>query len=142
MPYVGPQGCFSCSGFPLQISDFSSRPWRNLPRTWVIHMAARKPAYNTPIQDFLYGFLLKSTKSMWIGVLWAGLRVAMWITHVGGKFRNGLLEKLLSRVSRKRECDGLPPAAGGFPKPGFFSHLFRERSRYVSRTLLGRFLVL
>ena len=24
---------------------------------------------------------------MWIGVLWAGLRVSMWITHVGGKFR-------------------------------------------------------
>ena len=32
---------------------------------------------------------------MWIGVLWAGLRVAMWITHVGGKFRHGLLEKPL-----------------------------------------------
>ena len=32
---------------------------------------------------------------MWIGVLWAGLRVAMWITHVGGKFRHGLLEKSL-----------------------------------------------
>ena len=30
---------------------------------------------------------------MWIGVLWAGLQVAMWITHVGGKFRHGLLEK-------------------------------------------------
>ena len=30
---------------------------------------------------------------MWIGVLRAGLRVAMWITHVGGKFRHGLLEK-------------------------------------------------
>ena len=30
---------------------------------------------------------------MWIGVLSAGLRVAMWITHVGGKFRHGLLEK-------------------------------------------------
>ena len=30
---------------------------------------------------------------MWIGVLWAGLRVAMWITHVEGKFRHGLLEK-------------------------------------------------
>ena len=27
---------------------------------------------------------------MWIGVLWAGLRVAMWITHVDGKFRHGL----------------------------------------------------
>ena len=33
---------------------------------------------------------------MWIGVLWAGLRVAMWITHVGGKFRHGLLEKSLN----------------------------------------------
>ena len=29
---------------------------------------------------------------MWIGLFWAGLRVAMWITHVGGKFRHGLLE--------------------------------------------------
>ena len=34
---------------------------------------------------------------MWIGVLWAGLRVAMWITHVGGKFRHGLLEKSLMK---------------------------------------------
>ena len=32
---------------------------------------------------------------MWIGVLWAGLRAAMWITHVGGKFRHVLLEKSL-----------------------------------------------
>ena len=32
---------------------------------------------------------------MWIGVLWAGVRVAMWIIHVGGKFRHGLLEKSL-----------------------------------------------
>ena len=29
-------------------------------------------------------------------MLWAGLRVAMWITHVGGKICHGLLEKLLS----------------------------------------------
>ena len=36
---------------------------------------------------------------MWIGVLWAGLRVAMWITHVGGKFRHGLLEKSLRCAS-------------------------------------------
>ena len=33
---------------------------------------------------------------MWIGVVWAGLRVAMWITHAGGKFRHGLLEKPLT----------------------------------------------
>ena len=37
------------------ISDFSSRPWRNLPPTWAIHMATRRPAHNTPIHmDFLY----------------------------------------------------------------------------------------
>ena len=34
---------------------------------------------------------------MWIGVLWAGLRVAMWITHVGGKLRHGMLEKSLNQ---------------------------------------------
>ena len=32
---------------------------------------------------------------MWIGLLWTGLRVAMWIAHVGGKYRHGLLEKSL-----------------------------------------------
>ena len=32
---------------------------------------------------------------MWIGVLWPGVRVAVWIAHVGGKFRHGLLEKSL-----------------------------------------------
>ena len=39
---------------------------------------------------------------MWIGVLWAGLRVAMWIAHVGGKFRHGLLEKSLKISEEKR----------------------------------------
>ena len=39
---------------------------------------------------------------MWIGVLWAGLRVAMWITHVGGKYRHGLLEKSLIISKEKR----------------------------------------
>ena len=68
----------------------------NMRPTWVIHMATRRPAHNTPIHmNFLYGFLLKGPESMWIGVLWAGLRAAMWITHVGGKFRHGLLEKSL-----------------------------------------------
>ena len=33
---------------------------------------------------------------MWIGVLWAGLRVSTWTAHVEGKFRPGLLEKSLS----------------------------------------------
>ena len=34
---------------------------------------------------FLVSFSLQGPKSMWIGVLWAGLRVATWITHVGGR---------------------------------------------------------
>ena len=33
---------------------------------------------------------------MGIGVLWAGLWVAMWITHVCEKFRYGALEKSLN----------------------------------------------
>ena len=32
---------------------------------------------------------------MWIGVLWAGLRASMWITHVGVQFRHGLLDNSL-----------------------------------------------
>ena len=35
---------------------------------------------------------------LWIGVLWAGLRVGLWITHAGGKFRDGLLGKSLMEV--------------------------------------------
>ena len=42
---------------------------------------------------------------MWIGVLWAGLRVAMRITHVGGKFRHGLLENSLILVLGEKEWD-------------------------------------
>ena len=39
-----------------QFSNFSSRPWRNLPPAWVIHMATRRPAHNMPIHmNFVYG---------------------------------------------------------------------------------------
>ena len=41
---------------------------------------------------------------MWIGSLWVGLQVAMWITHVGGKFRHGLLEKSLILGTLLRSC--------------------------------------
>ena len=58
----------------LSISDFSSRPWRILPPTWVIHLATRRPAHNTPIHMDLGPFSRKPYKKfMWIGVLWAGL---------------------------------------------------------------------
>ena len=35
---------------------------------------------------------------MWIGVLWAGLRVTMWITHVGGQFCHGPARKVTERI--------------------------------------------
>ena len=45
-----------CTRCAAVVSDFS-RPWRNLPPTWAIHMATRRPGHNTPIHmDFLYGF--------------------------------------------------------------------------------------
>ena len=51
---------------------------------------------------------------MWIGVLWAGLRVAMLIAHVRGKFRHGLLEKSLKGTARR-----------GFPRNfDLFSFIF------------------
>ena len=51
---------FSVIFLKQNISDFSSKPWRNVPPTWLSHMATRRPAHNTPIHvDFLCGFCLK-----------------------------------------------------------------------------------
>ena len=65
---------------------------------------------------------------MWIGVLWAGLRVAMWITHVGGKFRHGLLEKSLKKITNFMRNS---------LKRSFFSEILRVRnpSRIAKVTL-------
>ena len=46
------------------ISDFSSRPWRNLPPTWVIRMATRRPAHNMPIHMDLGPFGSTSEQHM------------------------------------------------------------------------------
>ena len=53
------------------------------------------PQHADPHEFLVWYSFKKIPKSMWIGVLWAGLRVATWITHVGGPFRHGLLEKPL-----------------------------------------------
>ena len=79
---------------------FSSRPWRTLPPTWVIALSTWRPADQPTTRRSTWTWALSKRKPykkfMWIGVLWAGLRVAMWIIHVGGKFRHGLLEESLS----------------------------------------------
>ena len=51
------------SYFLLIFSDISSRPWRNLPPTWVIHMATRRPAHNTPIHMDLVPFKENHTRN-------------------------------------------------------------------------------
>ena len=62
----------------------------------VIHMVTRRPAHkHADPHGVLVWFLWRGTKSMWIGVLCTNLQVAMWITHVGGKFRHDLPEKSL-----------------------------------------------
>ena len=73
-----------------KFSDFSMK----FAPTWVINMATPDQP-TTRRSTWTWGRFKRKPykKSMWIGVLWAGLRVAMWITPVGGKFRRGLLEK-------------------------------------------------
>ena len=88
----------------------------------MIHTATRRPAHNTPIHIDLVPFNRKPyKKSMWIGVLWAGLRVAMWITHVGGKFRHGLLEKSLrcTKISELFRNHPIAPPGPGYQNPSF-----------------------
>ena len=82
-------------------------------------MATRRPAHNTPIHMDLVPFERQPyKKSMWIGVMSAGLRVAMWITHVGSKFRHGLLENVTAK--RFLGLLGSPNRVFGGPK-----HLLR-----------------
>ena len=79
------------------VSDFSGKPWRNCPRMGHPHGDPQtSPQHADPHACLVWSSLERKTpKSIWIGVLWAGLRVAMWITHMGGKFHHGLLEKSL-----------------------------------------------
>ena len=51
-----------------------------------------------------HGFLARFSLQIqeWIDVLWTGLRVAMWIIHVGGKFCHGLLEKSLNILGSEK----------------------------------------
>ena len=68
-------------------------------------------------------------------MLWAGLRVAMWISHVDGKFRHGLLEKSLKivgidggnrwgeskKTNKHQEFGRTPPLLDRKPSRGDFS---------------------
>ena len=79
------------------ISDFSSRPWRNL----TSHMGdphgnPQTGPHHADPHGFLVWFSLERHQVHVDRRVVAGLRVAMWITHVGGKFRHGLLEKSLN----------------------------------------------
>ena len=58
---------------------------------------------------------------MWIAVLWAGLRVAMWITHAVGKFRHGLLDRSLKKGhAREKGKNQISPWENAFQDTIFF----------------------
>ena len=89
------------------------------------------------------GAFLKKTiqEFVWTGVLWAGLRAAMWITHVGGKFRHGLLEKSLNLSGYKnalKNCFGAVKKVGKGEEQNV-PEFFEIPSRVLHRILL-RFL--
>ena len=88
-----------CALAGLRTSFYQWLPWQTMAK-FAPHMGDPHGDPQTSPQHAdphgLGAFLSKPyKKSMWIGVSWAGLRVAMWITHFGGEFRHGLLEKSL-----------------------------------------------
>ena len=101
---VGPGNFWGSPGrFPqkihAQISGFSSRTWRNLPP----HMGdAHGDPQTSPQQSDPHGFLVWfSLKRHQVHVdrrVVGCQQVAMWITHVGGKFCHGLPEKSLTKI--------------------------------------------
>ena len=66
------------------ISDFSSRPWRNLPPTWVIHMATRRPAHNTPIHMDLVPFFKRTTQEIHVDRRVVGWSAGRHVDHPCG----------------------------------------------------------
>ena len=67
-----------------KISDFSSRPWRNLPPTWVIHMAIRRSAHSTPIHMELGAFLKKAIQEIHVDRLFVGWSAGRHVDHPCG----------------------------------------------------------
>ena len=97
------------------VSDFSSKPWRNLPRTRAIHMATRRPAHNTPIHMDLVRFIRMTEK----GVKFKGvafMTVSAVLDGFGG-FREhlALLLLVLQNTGRRGSFDGFD----GFGGPDF-----------------------
>ena len=49
---------------------------------------------------------------MWIGVLWAGLRVAMWITNLGGGEISPWPARKVTDLQRYTACERVRPLQG------------------------------
>ena len=84
------------------------------------------PQHANPHGFVVWVSLGGAPKSMWIGVLWAALRVAMWVTHVGGEFRHAL-------SSRKKVCVQFLfpnfltfPRGTNFPAPNFLGAVIQS----------------
>ena len=94
--------------FPPKISDFSSRPWRNLPPTWVIHMATRRPAHNTPIHMDLGPFLKKTMQEVHVDRRVVGWSAHRYVDHpCGWPFSPWLARKATEKSKDRKEHCGV-----------------------------------
>ena len=83
----GPKSAFSQSRIlanRVTISDFSSRPWRNLLPTWVIHMATRRPAHNTPRSTWTGGLFKKTIQEIHVDRRVVGWSAGCHVDHPCG----------------------------------------------------------
>ena len=84
---------------PLPKNGFGPPPLLMIrfPPTWVIHIATRRPAHNTPIHMDLVAFLKKTIQEIHVDRRVVGWSAGRHVDHPrGGKFRHGLLEKPLN----------------------------------------------
>ena len=66
----------------VYFSDFSSMPWQNLPPTWEIHMATRRPAHSTP--DGLWAFSKQTIQDIHVDRRVVGWSAGCHVDHPCG----------------------------------------------------------
>ena len=97
-----------CFGFPQKaqeekISDFSSRPWRNLPPTWARkHGDPQTSPQHADPHGFL-AFLKRTTQEIHVDRRVVGWSAGLHVDRPcgGGKFHHGLLEKSLKKAAQR-----------------------------------------
>ena len=130
-------------GFFCAIKISSSSPWRNLPPTWVTHMATRRPAHNTLIHmDFLYCFL--KMHQVHVDRRVVGWSAGRHVDHLCGRQISPWPARKVTEKSKDwRVRVGSNPGVEGAPPPEIIQK-FRLRKWPIvalfGRSMLGQFL--